>query len=103
MKSFTKASRLAWHLLQSREIHGPVGLPTVALVEREGLLPARRLRRDVRPQETDADLAPVVLVVAIESADALVEAADHRRKEDAGPTAVEPEDRPAIPIGIVGT
>ena len=81
----------------------PVGLPAAPFVGREGLLPARRVAGDARPHEADADRAAVVLVVAVERADALcAKAALHRRRDDARPAAVEPVDRPAAAVGIPG-
>src|SRR4029450_3092567 len=96
------AKRLLAMVLHSREIHVPVGLPVIAFVERERLLPARGAVGDARPQVAHTDGAAIVRVVAVEGADALLEAAVHRREQMARPAAVEPVDRPAPDVGIPG-
>src|SRR5262245_40725173 len=96
------ANRRLVMVLHSREIHVPVGLPVVALVAREGLLPARRILGDARPEITHADRPALERVVAVERPDTLVEAAMHRREQMARPAAVEPVDRPPLRVRIPG-
>src|SRR5215831_1921344 len=89
-------------VLHPGEIHDPVPLPVSAAVDGEGLLPARRLRRDAPPDEAHTDGVAIAFVVAVERADAIAEAADDRRPEAAGRAAVEPVDRPQIRRRVVG-
>src|SRR5690348_3469381 len=78
--------------LHSCKVHVPIGLPGVALVERKCLLPARRIRRDVRPMESHAHRTPLECVVTIETADAVLEPSYNGRIDAARTTAVEPVD-----------
>src|SRR5476651_1160483 len=89
-------------VLHPCEVHDPVGFPTGAFIEREGLLPSRRVARDARPHEAHADCPALVLVLAEERADALGETALHRRRHPARPPRVEPVDRPPGHLGIPG-
>src|SRR5206468_10829218 len=81
-----------------RHVHRPVGLPRLAAVGRERLLPARPPRSFVPPGEADADGAPLERIVAEEEArlagaNTAVESAEDRRLEHAAP-AVHPVDGP---------
>src|SRR5262245_30806823 len=77
----------------ARELHDPIGLPTLAAIVRERLLPSRGVGTELGPREEDLHGPTVVRVVAIELTAIAVEAADHRREERAL-LAVDPIDRP---------
>src|SRR4030095_9004067 len=96
------AKRLLAMVLHSREIHVPVGFPVIAFVERERLLPARGAVGDARPQVAHADGAAIVRVVAVEGAEAILEAAVHRRAKAGRAAAVGAVDRPAPGGGAPG-
>ncbi|WP_239104103.1 sensor histidine kinase [Microbispora corallina] len=81
-------------------VHDPVGLPRMAAVVGEGLLPVTRVLRDPGPGEPDADRPALVGVVGVEGADPVDEAADDRDRVEAAP-AVDPVDGPLVPLGVV--
>src|SRR6187401_296820 len=78
----------------AREVVDPVGLPSLAAVVRERLLPARARRGHPRPGEADADRLAPEDVVALEDAGVARERSDHGRVEQPRPAAVGPVDRP---------
>src|ERR1700709_153912 len=85
--------------LRPRHGHRPVRLPRLAAVGRERLLPARRLRTFVPPDEADADGPPLERVVAEKEAGLAVEPAEDRRFKHAAP-AVDPIDGPLLRLRI---
>src|SRR5215469_14361670 len=85
------------------EIRGPVGLPCLATVAGESLLPVSRVGLDAGPGEPHLDgLAPQG-VIGIEETHAVHELAAYRRIQVAGGVAaVEPPDGPGGGLGIIG-
>src|SRR5215467_3119135 len=85
------------------EIRGPVGLPCLATVAGESLLPVSRVGLDAGPSEPHLDgLAPQG-VIGIEETHAVHELAAYRRTQVAGGVAaVEPPDGPGGGLGVVG-
>src|SRR5689334_18300440 len=81
-------------------VRDPVGVPALAFVEREGLLPDRGALRDPLPGEADAVGHALVHVVALEDADPLAEAADDRLVELALPDRRGPPDPPQARAGV---
>src|SRR5204863_3538609 len=76
------------------EVHDPIGLPGLAAVVGEGLAPARRGRVARLPQECHPHGPAGVGIVALEAADATLEAPMDRRLQAPG-RAGHPVDRPA--------
>src|SRR5512132_1930604 len=87
-------------LLDSTMPRDPVGVPGRALVERERLLPGGRVVGDVLPREADLHGNLVDDVVALEEADAVLEAADHRWVEPAVTDCRGPPDPPKAGLGL---
>src|SRR5215469_6019226 len=85
------------------EIGGPVGLPGLAAVAGESLLPVSRVGLDAGPGEPHLDgLAPQG-VIGIEETYAVHELAAYRRAQVAGGVAaVEPPDGPGGGLGVIG-
>src|SRR5580700_1826648 len=81
-------------LRAAAEVRGPVGLPGLTAVRGERLLPVGRSGGDPRPREARPDGPAVEYLVAVETADAVLEAADHRRQPEEAVPAARPVDRP---------
>ena len=84
-------------------VHDPVLVEGAATVEREGLHPACRGRRDVRPFEPHPHLAAAEEVVAFESAYATVEATDYGDVQLAASDGRGPPDAPPAGLGVEQT
>src|SRR5688572_17275359 len=80
-------------------MHYPVDLPGGAAVRREALLPPRRGRDDLRPEEAYLDRPAVEGFIRQEGADAVLEAAPHRLI-DRGIALIEPPDQPLSRLGV---
>src|SRR5580693_9264288 len=76
------------------EVRGPVGLPGLTAVRGERLLPVGRRPGDPRPREARPDGPAVEYLVAVETADAVLESADHWRQPEDTIPAARPVDRP---------
>src|SRR4029453_1049479 len=81
--------------------HDPVRVPRLAAIRRRRLLPARRCRCDVRPQEPRARFT-VLCLVAKEGADSVLEPAfDWRVERTRGIASIEPPDSPLFRLRII--
>src|SRR6476620_1983258 len=68
----------------SREIHRPVRLPGLPLVDGKRLLPGGPVGVDYGPDEADLDRLPLVRVNSVEFTPTIAESPGERRKEAAG-------------------
>ena len=84
------------------EVGSPVGLPGLATVNGEGLLPVGRGGGDVRPSEAHLNGLAAQGVIGIEGAHAVLKAALHRRVQIGGISPVVPPDGPGARLGVVG-
>src|SRR6188508_2956527 len=85
---------------EAREGVVPVGLPGLAAVERERLVPLGTVGGGVGPLEPYLDLRAVDLVVGVEEADAVLEASHDRRVEAAGEARRRPPDAPDLLVRV---
>src|SRR5262249_31780427 len=76
------------------EVGDPVRLPGLTAVHGEGLIPARRICSDLRPGVPADDRLPLVVLLAVEAADAVGEAPGHRRQPEYTCPAVDPVQGP---------
>src|SRR5690348_15722038 len=79
---------------RARRLHHPVRVPGLAAVERERLLPPERVPRFDDPRVADANRDALEHVVALEDADAVLEAPHDRLVEQAVADRRRPPDSP---------
>src|SRR6185437_10433180 len=97
------AARSVGRAIDLAEVGGPVGLPGLAAVAGEGLLPVGGGSGDARPDEAHFDGLAAQAVIGIEGAHAVLETALHRRVQvGGGIAAVIPPYGPDAGLGIVG-
>src|SRR5262249_37012039 len=94
-----RPGELHWSV-DAASLGDPVGLPGLAPVGGERLLPGVRAGLDVRPAVADEDAPPLVQLLVVELAHSVLELTDDRHVEN-GALHVDPVQTPLPALGVV--